>query len=443
MSKGETVAMNHDSELESNTYLQTIRSNSTAYSSDDSGSRTEFSLSPSLDFASSVNSNSSPMPESSRDDDSDEFEDGSKQYDQRRVDQDDKKKQILKPTMRPPIKRINADGFTENLSSTNLYIRGLAPRTTDEDLVQLCSCYGSITSTKAILDKTNNQCKGYGFVDFENPEDAQKAVYALQEEGIPAQFAKQQEQDPTNLYFSNLPRDFEEGDLEQLLAPVGHVVSTRILRDPNGISRGVGFARLDSRERCEQSIKLLNNNKMRDNTEPLVCKFADGAPNKKRNKDSQRYDNSMQELSPSKTQSGRYFQTGYFASPGGIYMPTYQPSFTQYAFNGSSYMSPQGYFVQASPIQGNSNESLAYISTQLNQLQLNPQGYAQAGAAHLQNGQQYITHLGSPIGGWALAQPAMVQDSDTESKHSKCSHDLVEDSAVQYTYYHDAWAVKQ
>ncbi|PIO67418.1 hypothetical protein TELCIR_10833 [Teladorsagia circumcincta] len=34
------------------------------------------------------------------------------------------------------------------LSSTNLYIRGLSPSTTDEDLRKMCAQYGTITSTK-------------------------------------------------------------------------------------------------------------------------------------------------------------------------------------------------------------------------------------------------------------------------------------------------------
>lgn len=36
----------------------------------------------------------------------------------------------------------------------------------------------------------NNSPPGYGFVDFENPTDAQNAVAALQAEGVLAQFAK-------------------------------------------------------------------------------------------------------------------------------------------------------------------------------------------------------------------------------------------------------------
>ncbi|RMB90390.1 hypothetical protein DUI87_33276 [Hirundo rustica rustica] len=67
-----------------------------------------------------------------------------------------------------------AGGAPDQLSKTNLYIRGLHPGTTDQDLVKLCQPYGKIVSTKAILDKTTNKCKGYGFVDFDSPTAAQK-----------------------------------------------------------------------------------------------------------------------------------------------------------------------------------------------------------------------------------------------------------------------------
>ena len=50
--------------------------------------------------------------------------------------------------------------------------------------------FGTIISTKAILDKNTNKCKGYGFVDFESPSAAEAAVKALQLQGIQAQMAK-------------------------------------------------------------------------------------------------------------------------------------------------------------------------------------------------------------------------------------------------------------
>uniref|UniRef100_A0A4W4HNT7 RRM domain-containing protein n=1 Tax=Electrophorus electricus TaxID=8005 RepID=A0A4W4HNT7_ELEEL len=175
----------------------------------------------------------------------------------------------------------------EQLSKTNLYIRGLPPATTDHDLVKLCQPYGKIVSTKAILDKTTNKCKGYGFVDFDSPAAAQKAVNALKTSGVQAQMAKQQEQDPTNLYISNLPLSMDEQELEAMLKPFGQVVSTRILRDASGASRGVGFARMESTEKCDAVISHFNGKFLKmptgvmAPTEPLLCKFADGGQKKR------------------------------------------------------------------------------------------------------------------------------------------------------------------
>ena len=99
-------------------------------------------------------------------------------------------------------------------------------------------------------------------MDFESPTSALAAVNELQGQGIQAQMARQAEQDPTNLYIANLPHSVKESDLEsmfstygqvtQILPPVTaelmvvsppQVISTRILRDSNQLSRGVGFAR--------------------------------------------------------------------------------------------------------------------------------------------------------------------------------------------------------
>ncbi|XP_021465729.1 RNA-binding motif, single-stranded-interacting protein 2 [Oncorhynchus mykiss] len=196
--------------------------------------------------------------------------------------------------MAPPSPNTNSSsnssvGGVDQLSKTNLYIRGLHPGTTDQDLVKLCQPYGKIVSTKAILDKTTNKCKGYGFVDFDSPTAAQKAVTSLKSSGAQAQMAKQQEQDPTNLYISNLPVSMDEQELESMLKSFGQVISTRILRDANGISRGVGFARMESTEKCEAIIQHFNGKFIKTPPgvpvppEPLLCKFADGGQKKRQN----------------------------------------------------------------------------------------------------------------------------------------------------------------
>ena len=92
---------------------------------------------------------------------------------------------------------------------------------------------------------------------------------------------QQQEQDPTNLYIANLPPYMQETELEQFLAPYGTVISTRILRDGNHQPRGVGFARMDSKDKCDTIIASLNGKALVGCKEPLLVKFADGGNKKK------------------------------------------------------------------------------------------------------------------------------------------------------------------
>jgi hypothetical protein len=73
----------------------------------------------------------------------------------------------------------------------------------------------------------------------------------------------------------------QETELEQFLAPYGTVISTRILRDGNHQPRGVGFARMDSKDKCDIIIATLNGKALVGCKEPLLVKFADGGNKKK------------------------------------------------------------------------------------------------------------------------------------------------------------------
>jgi len=66
----------------------------------------------------------------------------------------------------------------KELSWTNVYIKDLAPDITEDDLVNTFSRYGKITST-AIMKFEDGTSKGFGFVNFEEHEDAVKASNEL------------------------------------------------------------------------------------------------------------------------------------------------------------------------------------------------------------------------------------------------------------------------
>src|SRR5205809_7492072 len=62
---------------------------------------------------------------------------------------------------------------------TKLYVGGLPYSTTEQQLQELFSQQGSVTSAKIITDRYTGQSRGFGFIEMATAEDAQKAITAL------------------------------------------------------------------------------------------------------------------------------------------------------------------------------------------------------------------------------------------------------------------------
>jgi RNA recognition motif-containing protein len=63
--------------------------------------------------------------------------------------------------------------------ATKLFVGKLSFNTNDETLQALFAEYGTVTSAKVIVDRDTNQSKGFGFVEMEDDDAAQKAIAAL------------------------------------------------------------------------------------------------------------------------------------------------------------------------------------------------------------------------------------------------------------------------
>jgi len=60
-----------------------------------------------------------------------------------------------------------------------IYVGGLAYATSEQELENLFSQSGTVTSTSVVTDKYTGQSKGFGFVDMENDAEAEKAIRTL------------------------------------------------------------------------------------------------------------------------------------------------------------------------------------------------------------------------------------------------------------------------
>jgi RNA recognition motif-containing protein len=63
--------------------------------------------------------------------------------------------------------------------SAKLYVGGLPYAVTEQQLQDLFSAHGSVVSAKVITDKYTGQSRGFGFVEMSSPEEAKKAITAL------------------------------------------------------------------------------------------------------------------------------------------------------------------------------------------------------------------------------------------------------------------------
>lgn len=61
----------------------------------------------------------------------------------------------------------------------NIYVANLHYRLNDEDLHQIFSEFGEVTSAKIIKDHETGRSRGFGFVEMPNQDEASKAMDSL------------------------------------------------------------------------------------------------------------------------------------------------------------------------------------------------------------------------------------------------------------------------
>ncbi|KAJ4368347.1 RNA recognition motif-containing protein [Neocucurbitaria cava] len=169
-----------------------------------------------------------------------------------------------------------------------LFVRGLAPDVTTQDLTDYFSESYPIKTAVVVLDKESRESKGYGFVTFADVEDAQRAkeelngtelkgkklridtAEARQREGekdtvkasdrIKAEREQQiKEAQTPKLIVRNLPWTIKTPeDLQKLFRSYGKVNFVNLPKKPNGELRGFGFVSLRGRKNAEKAIQELN-----------------------------------------------------------------------------------------------------------------------------------------------------------------------------------------
>ncbi|KAI3522170.1 hypothetical protein L1887_11652 [Cichorium endivia] len=160
----------------------------------------------------------------------------------------------------------------------NVYVKNLPESTTDEDLKKTFGEYGTITSAVVMRDG-DGKSKCFGFVNFENADDAANAVEGLngkkfdEKEWYVGKAQKKSEREMElknrfeqsakeaadkyqglNLYVKNLDDSIDDDKLKKLFSEYGTITSCKVMLDPNGNSRGSGFVAFSTPEEASQAL---------------------------------------------------------------------------------------------------------------------------------------------------------------------------------------------
>ncbi len=66
----------------------------------------------------------------------------------------------------------------------NIYVGNLSYEITDDEVRDIFSPHGEITSVSIIKDKYSGQSKGFGFVEMPNQAEAEEAIKTLNESDL-------------------------------------------------------------------------------------------------------------------------------------------------------------------------------------------------------------------------------------------------------------------
>uniref|UniRef100_A0A7N0TNG3 Polyadenylate-binding protein n=1 Tax=Kalanchoe fedtschenkoi TaxID=63787 RepID=A0A7N0TNG3_KALFE len=164
----------------------------------------------------------------------------------------------------------------------NVFVKNLAETTTEEDLQKIFGEHGPLTSVVVMKD-ADGKSKCFGFVNFENSDDAADSVEALngykfqEKEWYVGKAQKKYERENelkqkyeqslkeavdkyqgTNLYIKNLDDSVDDDKLKELFAPFGSITSCKVMKDPNGVSRGSGFVAFSTAEEASRALAEMN-----------------------------------------------------------------------------------------------------------------------------------------------------------------------------------------
>ncbi|XP_062276724.1 CUGBP Elav-like family member 2 isoform X2 [Scomber scombrus] len=193
---------------------------------------------------------------------------------------------------------------------------GQVPRAWSEtELKELFEPFGAVHQINILRDRTQNppQSKGCCFVTFYTRKAALEAQNALHNiktlSGMhhpiqmkPADSEKTSAVEDRKLFIGMVSKKYGENEVRMMFSSFGQIEECRILRGPDGQSRGCAFVTFATRAMAQNAIKTMHHSQtMEGCSSPLVAKFADTQRDKEQRRLQQQLVQQIQQLNSAST----------------------------------------------------------------------------------------------------------------------------------------------
>ncbi|KAF0040671.1 hypothetical protein F2P81_006569 [Scophthalmus maximus] len=193
---------------------------------------------------------------------------------------------------------------------------GQIPRSWSEtELKELFEPFGAVHQINILRDRTQNppQSKGCCFVTFYTRKAALEAQNALHNiktlSGMhhpiqmkPADSEKTSAVEDRKLFIGMVSKKYGENEIRMMFSSFGQIEECRILRGPDGQSRGCAFVTFATRAMAQNAIKTMHHSQtMEGCSSPLVAKFADTQRDKEQRRLQQQLVQQIQQLNNAST----------------------------------------------------------------------------------------------------------------------------------------------
>lgn len=151
-------------------------------------------------------------------------------------------------------------------SAGKLFVGGIAWETSEESFSNYFSNYGELTDSVIMMDKITGRPRGFGFVTFANPADADKVLeqdHVI--DGRPVEVKRTVPRDEgqggsrggvsrtKKIFVGGIPLTLTEDEMREYFSNYGEIVELQIMLDHvTGRSRGFGFVTFDSEEAVDK-----------------------------------------------------------------------------------------------------------------------------------------------------------------------------------------------